>query len=86
MQTNRRPAGFFGAMLVGIAFAFGWTPCIGPILAGILAVAAAQDTVSEGVMLLLAYSLGLGDPVLRDGARDRSVLRRVRRASESTTI
>jgi cytochrome c-type biogenesis protein len=40
VQTNRRPAGFLGATLVGIAFAFGWTPCIGPILAGILAVAA----------------------------------------------
>ena len=62
VQTNRRPAGFFGATLVGIAFAFGWTPCIGPILAGILAIAAAQDTVGDGVRLLLAYSLGLGVP------------------------
>lgn len=62
VQTNRRPAGFFGAMLVGIAFAFGWTPCIGPILAGILAIAAAQDTIGDGVRLLLAYSLGLGVP------------------------
>ena len=62
VQTNRRPAGFIGAMLVGIAFAFGWTPCIGPILAGILAVAAAQNTISEGVKLLLAYSLGLAIP------------------------
>ena len=62
VQTNRRPAGFVGAMLVGIAFAFGWTPCIGPILAGILAIAAAQDTVGDGVRLLLAYSLGLGVP------------------------
>jgi cytochrome c-type biogenesis protein len=47
-----------------VAFAFGWTPCIGPILAGILAVAAAQDTVSDGVRLLSAYSLGLGVPFL----------------------
>jgi cytochrome c-type biogenesis protein len=62
VQSNRRPAGFVGATLVGIAFAFGWTPCIGPILAGILAVAAAQDTVGDGVRLLLAYSLGLGVP------------------------
>ena len=62
VQTSRRPAGFVGAMLVGIAFAFGWTPCIGPILAGILAIAAAQDTVGDGVRLLLAYSLGLGVP------------------------
>jgi cytochrome c-type biogenesis protein len=62
VQTNKRPAGLLGAMLVGIAFAFGWTPCIGPILAGILAVAAAQDTVESGVRLLSAYSLGLGVP------------------------
>jgi len=62
VQSNRRPAGFIGATLVGIAFAFGWTPCIGPILAGILAVAAAQDTVGDGVRLLSAYSFGLGVP------------------------
>ena len=62
VQTNRRPAGFIGALLVGVAFAFGWTPCIGPILAGILAIAAAQDTIGQGVRLLLAYSLGLAVP------------------------
>jgi cytochrome c-type biogenesis protein len=62
VQTNRRPAGFFGALLVGVAFAFGWTPCIGPILAGILAIAAAQNTIGQGVKLLLAYSLGLAIP------------------------
>jgi cytochrome c-type biogenesis protein len=64
VQTKKRPAGLLGAMLVGIAFAFGWTPCIGPILAGILAVAATQDTVGSGVQLLSAYSLGLGVPFL----------------------
>src|SRR4051795_2106540 len=62
VQTNRRPAGFFGATLVGIAFAFGWTPCIGPILAGILAIAAAQNTIGEGIKLLAAYSAGLAIP------------------------
>ena len=62
VRTSRRPAGFIGAVMVGIAFAFGWTPCIGPILAGILAVAAAQDTIGDGVRLLSAYSLGLGVP------------------------
>ena len=64
VQTTKRPAGVIGAALVGIAFAFGWTPCIGPILAGILAVAAAQETVGDGVRLLSAYSLGLGVPFL----------------------
>jgi cytochrome c-type biogenesis protein len=62
VQTSKRPAGFVGALLVGIAFAFGWTPCIGPILAGILAMAAAQDTVTQGVRLLGMYSLGLAVP------------------------
>ncbi len=64
LQTNRKPGGLFGAGLVGIAFAFGWTPCIGPILAGILAVAGSQETVGQGVRLLAVYSLGLGVPFL----------------------
>ena len=51
-------------MLVGIAFAFGWTPCIGPILGGILVIAGAQDTVGQGVVLLAVYSAGLGVPFL----------------------
>jgi cytochrome c-type biogenesis protein len=64
VQTQRKPAGFFGAMVVGVAFAFGWTPCIGPILAAILAVAAAQESVGQGVKLLAVYSLGLGVPFI----------------------
>jgi cytochrome c-type biogenesis protein len=63
-QTRAKPVGFFGPLLVGIAFAFGWTPCIGPSLAGILAVAAVQDTVGEGIRLLAIYSAGLGIPFL----------------------
>ncbi len=47
---------------MGLAFAFGWTPCIGPILAAILAVAASEETVGKGAALLAAYSLGLGAP------------------------
>lgn len=53
-----------GAFAVGFAFAFGWTPCIGPILAAILALAAAQGTVSQGIYLLAIYSLGLAVPFL----------------------
>jgi cytochrome c-type biogenesis protein len=64
VHTQRKPAGPLGAGVVGIAFAFGWTPCIGPILAGILAVAATQETVMRGVQLLAVYSLGLGVPFL----------------------
>ncbi len=54
----------WGAFVVGFAFAFGWTPCIGPILATILAFAAAEDTVTKGVLLLTVYSLGLAVPFL----------------------
>lgn len=64
VQMGRKPAGPLGALLVGIAFAFGWTPCIGPILAGILTVAAAQETIGQGVQLLAVYSAGLGIPFL----------------------
>ena len=54
----------WGAFVVGFAFAFGWTPCIGPILATILAIAASEDTVTKGVLLLTVYSLGLAVPFL----------------------
>lgn len=54
----------FGAFIVGFAFAFGWTPCIGPILSGILAIAASEDTVAKGILLLWIYSLGLAVPFL----------------------
>jgi len=59
-----RPVGLWGAYAMGLAFAFGWTPCIGPILAAILAVAAAEQTVAKGAGLLAVYSLGLGIPFL----------------------
>jgi cytochrome c-type biogenesis protein len=64
VRTQRKPAGAFGALLVGVAFAFGWTPCIGPILGGILAIAGSKNSVGEGVLLLAVYSLGLGIPFL----------------------
>jgi cytochrome c-type biogenesis protein len=64
LQAQRKPAGPLGALLVGLAFAFGWTPCIGPILGAILAVAASKNSISEGVTLLGVYSLGLGIPFL----------------------
>jgi len=59
-----KPLGLWGAYILGLAFAFGWTPCIGPILAAILAVAATQDTVLRGAVLLAVYSAGLGVPFL----------------------
>src|SRR3954463_6009847 len=64
VHQQRKPAGPLGALLVGVAFAFGWTPCIGPILGGILAIAGSKNSVTEGITLLAVYSLGLGIPSL----------------------
>jgi cytochrome c-type biogenesis protein len=57
-----KPATLSGAYIMGLAFAFGWTPCIGPVLGTILGVAAARDTVGDGALLLAIYSLGLAVP------------------------
>jgi cytochrome c-type biogenesis protein len=59
-----KPMGLWGAYVMGLAFAFGWTPCIGPILAAILSIAAAEATVTRGAGLLAVYSAGLGIPFL----------------------
>lgn len=59
-----RPCGLWGAYVMGLAFGFGWTPCIGPVLAAILAVAASEATVARGAGLLAIYSLGLGIPFI----------------------
>ncbi|HEX2136541.1 MAG TPA: cytochrome c biogenesis protein CcdA [Microvirga sp.] len=59
-----RPVGLWGAYAMGLAFAFGWTPCIGPILAAILAVAGSETSVAKGALLLAVYSAGLGIPFL----------------------
>jgi cytochrome c-type biogenesis protein len=63
-HRETHPAGLAGAYGVGLAFAFGWTPCIGPVLAAILSVAASEQDVGRGAALLLIYSLGLGMPFL----------------------
>jgi cytochrome c-type biogenesis protein len=62
-NTDTKP-GMLSGFLLGFAFAFGWTPCIGPILATVLALAAASDTVARGVLLLAVYSAGLAVPFL----------------------
>ncbi len=61
-HAETRPASLVGAYIIGVAFAFGWTPCVGPVLAAILFVAAGEETVWHGVSLLFVYSLGLGIP------------------------
>ena len=59
--------GIFGPVLVGFAFGFGWTPCIGPILGSILALASTEENINRGVMLLFFYSLGLALPFILSG-------------------
>tara|TARA_B100000475_G_scaffold196980_1_gene175295 strand:- start:200 stop:907 length:708 start_codon:yes stop_codon:yes gene_type:complete len=59
--------GFFAPILIGMAFAFGWTPCIGPMLGSILILASTTESISQGVVLLSFYSLGLGIPFILSG-------------------
>jgi cytochrome c-type biogenesis protein len=63
-HLERKPVGLFGAFIIGLTFAFGWTPCVGPVLAAILFVAGSEDTVGQGAVLLSIYSLGIGVPFL----------------------
>ncbi len=67
VHLQKKPSGYIGTFVVGLAFAAGWTPCIGPILASILVVAASSGRVGEGVGLLAVYSMGLGVPFLLSG-------------------
>lgn len=63
-QSQSRPMGLAGAYLIGLAFAFGWTPCVGPVLAAILLYAGSEADVVQGAMLLFTYSLGIGVPFI----------------------
>ena len=75
IQLRNKPTGFIGTFLVGIAFAAGWTPCIGPILGAILAIAAGSSGgVGKGILLLTFYSAGLGVPFLVSGVLFHSFL------------
>ena len=67
-EVRKKPPGPIGAFLVGLAFALGWTPCIGPILGAILLVASQQETVNQGMILLFAFSMGLGIPFILTAA------------------
>lgn len=64
VDVRNKPAGFIGAYVMGLAFAFGWTPCVGPVLAAILFIAGAEDTALRGAGLLAVYSLGIGLPFI----------------------
>ncbi len=67
-HQEAKPVSLFGAYAIGLAFAFGWTPCIGPVLAAILSLAATTESVSRGALLLGVYSAGLGIPFLISAA------------------
>lgn len=64
LHLDRKPVGYLGSVLVGVAFAAGWTPCIGPILGGILGLAATEQSLPRGMVLLGSYSVGLALPFL----------------------
>jgi cytochrome c-type biogenesis protein len=88
-HAQSKPLGLFGAFLVGLAFAFGWSPCIGPILAGVLALAAAQETVGQGILLLGVYSAGLGIPFIGSGLainRFLGVFSRIKRHMKAVEV
>lgn len=81
------PAGRpLAAFVLGLAFAFGWTPCIGPVLGAILTVSAVSATVSQGIALLAAYSLGLGVPFLLTAIFADRVFGRLRRMASAGRI
>jgi len=67
-QSSAKPIGLLGAYVVGLAFAFGWTPCVGPVLAAILLYAGSEADVVKGAALLFVYSLGIGIPFLMAAA------------------
>jgi len=67
IHLKKKPLGYFGTLLVGMAFGAGWTPCVGPILGGILTMAATTQDIFKGILLLALYSLGLGIPFFISG-------------------
>jgi cytochrome c-type biogenesis protein len=79
LNTTGRPTSLVGAYLIGLAFAFGWTPCIGPVLATILTVAASREDLGYGVALLATYALGLGIPFLLAALAVRPFMRFLQR-------
>lgn len=64
IQQKKVAGGYTGAFLLGMVFAAGWTPCVGPVLASILIIASSQETVGRGILLLISYSLGIGIPFI----------------------
>jgi cytochrome c-type biogenesis protein len=78
-RIREKPAGYLGSFAVGLTFAVGWTPCVGPILGGILTLASTAETLQRGIGLLIAYSAGLGIPFLVSALALQSFLRLFKR-------
>ena len=78
-HVESRPAGLIGAYFIGLAFAFGWTPCVGPVLAAILLVASSEDSIWYGASLLGTYGLGIGVPFLAASLVSGPFVRMMRR-------
>ncbi len=74
-DMSTRPAGILGAFVIGLAFGFGWTPCVGPVLASILLMSGTSETVGHGTMLLAAFAAGIGIPFMAAAAFSGPVLR-----------
>ncbi len=64
LRTDRITGGYAGAFIIGMVFAFGWTPCVGPVLTSILIMASTEESLMRGITLLLSYSLGIGIPFI----------------------
>lgn len=79
IHLQERPLGYVGSFLVGIAFAAGWTPCVGPILGAILTYAGTTESLSRGIALLAVYSLGLGLPLLLSAVGFNALLLSIRK-------
>lgn len=86
IHLKMKPTNILGSFIVGIVFALGWTPCVGPVLGTILTYAATQETVREGVLLLGSYSLGLGIPFLISGLAVNLFLRGFRKIKKYSRL
>jgi cytochrome c-type biogenesis protein len=80
-HLRRRPTHALGALFIGVAFAIGWTPCLGPLLGSILAVAGTRETLAQGVFLLTLFSAGLSAPFIALGLALGTILPRFRAAN-----
>jgi len=82
LHLRSKPANILGAFIVGVVFAVGWTPCVGPALVGILGLAAREETLTRGVILLSAYSSGLGLPFILTALAVNTFLNLFRKAKK----